>query len=163
MTRGKLLPERALLTCQKIGQMLKQLLLPPPCFHSWFPGGTNIDIQWPSRQTQGVQSQGKTQLQGTKDTQVLSSLPPPATSGHRETAQAPRDFSQGLQGCCAWSKPECQQAVSFLTLSQSVRTGPPKCAAPCGVQRTFTYLVSRDPRDNPVRWARGVFLTPSKR
>lgn len=108
---GKLLPERVQMTCQKTGQTLKQLLFPPPHFHSRFSGGTNIHIQWPSRQTPGVQSQGGTQLQGTKNTQLLSSLPPPMISGHMETAEAPEDSSQGPQGCLV------QTSVSELCLS----------------------------------------------
>lgn len=49
-------------------------------------------------QTPGVQPQGGTQLQGTKDTQLLSSLPPPVTSRYMDTAQATNSSSQGLRG-----------------------------------------------------------------
>lgn len=68
-------------------------------FHSGFPSGTNINTQLPSRQTPGVQSQEGTQFQDTKNTLLLSNLPPPGVSAHTETAQAPTEFSQDLQEC----------------------------------------------------------------
>lgn len=88
---GEIPARRALLTCQKIGQMLKQLLLPPPA------GFLVMQTVTPS----GLQANPKCAVsgRGSRNTQLLRSTPLPSDLGAHGDSTAPRDSSQGLQGC----------------------------------------------------------------
>lgn len=87
---GEIPARRALLTCQKIGQILKQLLLPPPA------GFLVMQTVTPS----GLQANPKCAVsgRGSRNTQ-LSAVPPTSDLGAHGDSTAPRDSSQGQQGC----------------------------------------------------------------
>lgn len=127
-TWGKFPQGRALRTRQKIGQTLKQLLLPPLCFHSNWLGDANSNIQRPPRQTPGTQSRGETQLQGTKNTwlSAISLHQRPQGTRRQHSTQRFQPTTAGM-----FCRPNAERlGAEFPTTATKRKHGPPKWAAP---------------------------------